>query len=288
MRKWTNWLKTFDILLKNLPKPLLDPPHTPVSSVYGDHFVQDPSYRTVRTKGGSDWLMILTLGGLGHVASTLDIRQDRRGDLTCYPPGAPQDYATHPDGEQWDFLWMHFSPRPHWLPWLGEMVRPKTMACWSLEEPLLKSVAGAWQESILHVRRPHPNALLWAQWAFERVLLLLHDNQMSSAGADALPSPLARAVRWGGRHIDRPFRLADWAAAAGVSESRVAHLAKECLGISLQRYAEQMKLQHAANLLRLTQLRVQEIAASVGYEDPFYFSTRFRRHYGVSPRAFRS
>jgi AraC family transcriptional regulator of arabinose operon len=287
LRKWTNPLKTFEILLRNLPKPLLNPPSPPVSAVYGEHFDQDSSYRTVRTEGGNDWLMILTLGGLGHVASTLDIRKAGPGCLICFPPGAPQDYATHPEGERWDFLWMHFNPRPHWLPWLGEMVRPRTMAHWSLEEPLLGSVTGAWQESILHVRRPHPTALLWAQWAFERVLLLLHDSQVSSKGSDILPPLLARAARWGERHIERPFRLADWAAAAGVSESRVAHLAKEYLGESLQRYAERMKLQHAANLLRLTQLRIQEIAASVGYDDPFYFSTRFRRHYGKSPRAYR-
>jgi AraC family transcriptional regulator of arabinose operon len=274
-------------LLPNLPRPNLDPLSPPVSAVYGDHFDQNSDYRTVRTVGRDDWLMILTVEGLGYVASTLDIQQSLPGDLTCFPPNTPQDYATHPDGDRWGFLWMHFSPCPHWLPWLEELVRPKTMAHWSLPDSQKDSIVSAWQEAIFHVRRPHPTAFAWAQWAFERVLLLLHDGNISATAEGLLPKSLSLALRWGGRCVERPFRLADWALAAGVSESRLSHLAKEHLGESLQRYAERMKLQHAANLLRLTQLRIQEIAASVGYDDPFYFSTRFRRLYGKSPRAYR-
>lgn len=280
-------LNTFDIMLKKLPQPLLDAASPPVSTVYGDRFEQGPEYRTLRSGGRSDWLMILTLEGLGYVSSAFDIREARPGDVTCFPPGAAQDYATHPEGERWVFLWMHFTPRPHWLPWLEELTRPRSMFHRSLSDGLRDSVVSAWQEAILHVRRPHPTALLWAQWAFERVLLLLHDHHHSSSAEGLLPKPLARALEWGGRHIEIPFRLADWAAAGGVSESRLSHLVKAHLGESLQRYAERMKLQHAAQLLRLTQLRIQEIAGAVGYEDPFYFSTRFRRHYGVSPRRYR-
>ena len=274
-------------MVSKLPEPIADPPLEPVSTLFGDRFEQGSEYRTVREKGRSDWLMLLTLAGVGRVASALDIRQALPGALTVFPPGAPQDYATDPESGRWVFLWVHFNPQPHWLPWLEAMVPPRRMDQWVLSGGLFDSVVSAWEEAILHVRRPHPTAPLWSRWAFERVLLLLHDSQLAASEDGLLPVPLARAVHWGGPYIDRPFRLADWAKAAGISGSRLSHLAKEHLSESLQRYAEKMKLQHAAQLLRLTQLRVQEIAPAVGYEDPFYFSTRFRRHYGISPRRYR-
>jgi AraC family transcriptional regulator of arabinose operon len=43
----------------------------------------------------------------------------------------------------------------------------------------------------------------------------------------------------------------------------------------------------AGQLLRLTGLGIAEVAAEVGYDDPFYFSNRFHRYSGKSPTQFR-
>jgi transcriptional regulator GlxA family with amidase domain len=48
------------------------------------------------------------------------------------------------------------------------------------------------------------------------------------------------------------------------------------------------RLNRARQLLGWTSLSIKEIAAEVGYHDPFYFSARFRKHLGKSPRAFRA
>jgi AraC-like DNA-binding protein len=39
--------------------------------------------------------------------------------------------------------------------------------------------------------------------------------------------------------------------------------------------------------LQWTRLSIKEIAAEVGFDDPFYFSVQFRKRLGKSPRAFR-
>jgi AraC-like DNA-binding protein len=44
----------------------------------------------------------------------------------------------------------------------------------------------------------------------------------------------------------------------------------------------------ARQLLITSDHTVAEIAASVGYQDPFYFSRQFRAVNGVSPREFRA
>jgi AraC family transcriptional regulator of arabinose operon len=47
-------------------------------------------------------------------------------------------------------------------------------------------------------------------------------------------------------------------------------------------------MQMASRLLRLTGFTITEVAAEVGYADPFYFSNRFRRYSGKSPSQFRA
>jgi len=53
------------------------------------------------------------------------------------------------------------------------------------------------------------------------------------------------------------------------------------------RYLERVRLDRARRLLDSTALPVLRVAASVGFEDAFYFSRRFKRDTGSSPRAWR-
>ncbi len=52
-------------------------------------------------------------------------------------------------------------------------------------------------------------------------------------------------------------------------------------------YLEQRRLDRAMELLGRTSMSVKDIAGAVGFENPFYFTLRFRKHTGYSPRRFR-
>ncbi len=84
-----------------------------------------------------------------------------------------------------------------------------------------------------------------------------------------------------------PFRLSELARRCGLSVSRLSHLFRIQVGESPGRFLERQRLSHAAHLLRLTELGIGEIAGECGFEDPFYFTNRFRRHYETSPSRFR-
>lgn len=88
-------------------------------------------------------------------------------------------------------------------------------------------------------------------------------------------------------HVDEPTDLCTIAQAFGVSRSTICRRAREELGESVQRHHEGVKLEWAKTLLRDTDLQVAEVAARVGFADPFYFSRVFKRRTGRSPRAFR-
>ena len=52
-------------------------------------------------------------------------------------------------------------------------------------------------------------------------------------------------------------------------------------------YLTDVRLQHSVQLLENTALRVQTIAQQVGYYNASYFSTTFKKKYGVSPYEYR-
>jgi AraC-like DNA-binding protein len=55
----------------------------------------------------------------------------------------------------------------------------------------------------------------------------------------------------------------------------------------VQNFVEQQRMLAARRMLVEARLSVKEIAHAVGFEDPFYFSRRFTRQFGVSPTGLR-
>jgi AraC family transcriptional regulator, transcriptional activator of pobA len=48
-----------------------------------------------------------------------------------------------------------------------------------------------------------------------------------------------------------------------------------------------LRIHHACQMLGSEKLSVKEIAARLGYQDPFHFSRRFKAFQGVSPTEYR-
>ena len=63
---------------------------------------------------------------------------------------------------------------------------------------------------------------------------------------------------------------------AYVSKDYVGQFFKTLTNTNLQDYIENQRLEKAFALLRTTKDNVQEIAHSVGFKDPAYFSRRFK------------
>lgn len=82
--------------------------------------------------------------------------------------------------------------------------------------------------------------------------------------------------------------LANLATRFNISPSYISLLFKNFLGRTFSDYLSDLRIRKAMELLTYSDLRVYEIAEAVGYRDPYYFSTSFKRLTGVSPREYRS
>jgi len=73
-----------------------------------------------------------------------------------------------------------------------------------------------------------------------------------------------------------------------LSPSRLAHLFREQVGVSIVRWREDQRIILAKHLLTTTRMPVSTIADTVGYPDQLYFSRVFRKRIGLSPSRYRS
>ena len=99
--------------------------------------------------------------------------------------------------------------------------------------------------------------------------------------------PIRKGTRLLIKEWNRNRPISSYASLCGISETTFYQHFKAWAGVSPVEYRTKMRISAAKSLLRNSSLRVAEIAAEVGFDDPYYFSRIFRKSVGVSPRAYR-
>ena len=89
--------------------------------------------------------------------------------------------------------------------------------------------------------------------------------------------PLARALSFINENYQSSgLSLADVAEHCGMTASYLSYLFKEKSGSNFKEYIDGLRLERAKHLLNETDMKVEEIARAVGYENSYSF-TRFSR-----------
>ncbi len=86
-------------------------------------------------------------------------------------------------------------------------------------------------------------------------------------------------------HLDIPME--QYAAECCLSRSRFAHLFTQQVGRAPGVYRNELRLEHAKELLLMTELPIGEIGALVGFQNPNYFSRLFTSAVGCTPSSYR-
>jgi len=211
----------------------------------------------------------------------------KAGDITLYRLGAFHDYQFSPRERKWDLLWAHFLPHPDWLSWLHwPEIAPGLMRLNLHGAPLRRRIILRMKEVIRlnYSARPHGQEL--ALNALEEVLLWCDSVNPRQAVAQLDPR-ITKAMDYLVTHLAEPFSEERLARAVGLSASRLRHIFREQAGDSPRHFQEQQRLRRARDLLVLSRQTVGEIARELGFANPFYFTLRFKKATGESPRAFR-
>jgi transcriptional regulator GlxA family with amidase domain len=105
--------------------------------------------------------------------------------------------------------------------------------------------------------------------------------------ASEIAGRIARSIAYMVQHLDEPLQISTLAAQASVSQSHFFALFKRQTGTAPIDYFIRLRMNHARQLLDSTCSSVKEIAATMGYDDPFYFSRVFKSVHRVAPAEYR-
>ena len=96
-----------------------------------------------------------------------------------------------------------------------------------------------------------------------------------------------KAVEFIQNNYADPVRVKDIADYVGVNRSYLYTLIQDNLQLSPKEYLTNFRLTRAAELLQLTDLSVETVAMSCGYQDALGFSKIFKAKMGITPSAYR-
>jgi AraC-like DNA-binding protein len=89
------------------------------------------------------------------------------------------------------------------------------------------------------------------------------------------------------RDYSRDLQIDDVGRAVAASRRQLQRVFAEVGGTSFRELLQATRMAEARRLLECDGVRIQEVAAAVGYQQPAQFTKAFRRECGVAPREFR-
>ncbi len=217
------------------------------------------------------------------------------GEILVVPPDTPHSYGAD-EQDPWTHLWFHASGAR-----LNNLLQELGVAGGPYKGRLSNmAIVRDSLHRINELRRSGCGraVLLESAALGELVLARLHAESCllpATAGAvNRIERPPAEKIRKLERiiailqeNVRKDFSLAGVAESCHVSESWLYHTFQERTGFSPMGFVIHLRLQEACRLLATTNQKLQEIAASVGYSDPFYFSRLFKKHLGLPPSQYR-
>jgi AraC-like DNA-binding protein len=98
---------------------------------------------------------------------------------------------------------------------------------------------------------------------------------------------IARVLRVFAGDLSKRPSLAKAASTAGLQPAYFSRLFRQVTGTTFSDWNARMRVDEAKQLLRLVDLSITAVAASVGYSDVTTFARVFRRCEGICPRRYR-
>ena len=98
---------------------------------------------------------------------------------------------------------------------------------------------------------------------------------------------IRKAVEYIQNHYSYPLQINEIAAYVGINRSYLYTLFKEQYGLSPKEYLTNFRITRASQLLEITELSIESVAMSCGYQNTLGFSKIFKGRMGVTPSVYK-
>ncbi|MCZ8512017.1 AraC family transcriptional regulator [Paenibacillus filicis] len=143
------------------------------------------------------------------------------------------------------------------------------------ERSLQTGGAGSDLESESYLR------LIFAEYAKDRFVEALPQED-----ASVIQQQVEQAIRWLTLQYYQPISIEQMAQSLGYHRTHLSKMFKQHTGMSPMHFLLKIRMERAKLLLQ-EPLTIEQVASSVGFADPLYFSKQFKKWFGRSPSDYR-
>jgi AraC-like DNA-binding protein len=249
-------------------------------------YINSPPELLIASRILADYKIVLVIKGKGLLTLEDKEFEVKAGDLFILFPGVKHLYRADPE-DPWEFLWVSFNGRAcgsimdlviftHAYPIIhgvssNIIIQLLTNIIFELENDVsdyaLKATGFLYlffSELIPYTKKiSEQQTIKTNENSIKKALAYIDVNYHQEIGVDTL----SRYVNFSRSHFSRLF--------------------KKEVNLTVPEYLNKVRIQKAKTLLTGTDLSVGEVARSVGFKDPFYFSKIFKDIEGQSPSFYK-
>ena len=188
--------------------------------------------------------------------------------------------------DPWSIYWVHFTSDAlqafnrayHIVPEQGPQYIPHNEKGIRIWEEMYENLSRGYSPENLM------NTNLCLYHLIATIVFSQQQNQNSSSPEKAI---IRETIDYMKNNLDKTIRIEDFADLNKYSVSHFSKLFRLTTGMSPIEYFIHLKMQKACQLLYTEDSRVKQIAALLGYDDPYYFSRLFKKYMNTSPGTYR-
>lgn len=240
----------------------------------------EPKREINRPKGRDDWMLFY----VAKESETFFLDQAvtaEAGSFILFAPGEKQHHVYNGNATA-EFYYVHFQCEA-----LPQGVTLETSRVYSL--PHHKSFASIFEEIIEETLSKRPNyETLCLSRLFYLLALIQRASRETNNPANKGWSGIARAVQHMNRYCDQNLKLEDYASMCHMSKYHFLRVFKAVTGTTPLEYRNNIRIDHAKEMLKNSNSSVSEISENLGYSSLAYFSAAFKKATGMSPTEYRT
>ncbi len=241
-----------------------------------------------RPAGISETILIYCTGGSGWIQINKRRITVQPGEVFLFPKDVPHSYGADADSP-WTIYWLHIT---------GDNASDAISAIMGAQSEIFHAVSVGFSEKRNAVFRQISATYLkgysTANLMFANLLLVYYLSSFIAPEQfekdDSIPSPetvTERAIRVMQENLSNKLTLENIARSVNLSVSFFSRKFRQETGYPPIDYFNHLRIQRACQLLHIKELRVNEVALQLGFDDAFYFSRLFKSQIGQSPQEYR-
>jgi len=251
------------------------------------HYPHASKHHTHRKNGCPENILIYCTDGAGWVRNSKGRHEVNPNSFFILPQNTEHEYGAS-EQDPWSIYWIRFGGNGlsnlNDLTFVKHCFEPKHFPYKTDAIQLFNEMFGVLEQGYSKQYLVYVNMLLVN---YLTLFLFQQGSVIKKETTNPHDIIIQKAIGYMQANLHHPVITSELSIAAGCSSSHLSNLFKRSTGYSPINYFNHLKVQKACQQFYATDALVKEVAAQLGYDDPYYFSRLFTKLMGVSPKQYK-